>query len=95
MKFFFEYMEEIENIVNKDNLKKTYKIVYVEKIDCTSCNSCASNLPQYFRMDEDYTSETHNDGKNINCAIVPEEDWDLIQEEMDHCPGECIHWKDM
>lgn len=87
-------MEEIQHRNKSENLSKTYKIVYVEKLDCTSCSSCASNLPQYFRLDENYTSESHNDGKNINCAIVPEEDWDLVQKEIDHCPGECIHWKE-
>jgi ferredoxin len=79
------------NIIIKNNIK--YKIVSVNKIDCTSCTSCASNLPQYFRMDENDTSESHNNGENINQALIPEEDWELVQEEIDHCPGECIHWK--
>jgi len=74
--------------------EKKYRIVYVEKIDCTSCNSCVSNLPQYFRMDENDTSESHNNGENINQAQIPEEDWEAVQEEIDHCPGEAIHWKE-
>lgn len=68
------------------------RIVSVEKDDCTSCNACASNLPRYFQMDEDDLSESHNNGQNLNKAIIPEEDWDAVQNEIDECPGECIHW---
>lgn len=73
---------------------KEYKIVYVNKIDCTSCYSCVSNVPEYFRMDDQDCSETHNNGENINNAIVYKEDWDKIQEQMEICPGECIFWKE-
>ncbi len=85
---------ELKEINKIDSSKKTYKIVYVDKMDCTSCNSCTSYLPQYFRMDENDTSESHNNGSNINNAYVPKEDWELVQEQIDNCPGECIHWKE-
>jgi ferredoxin len=45
-------------------------------------------------MDENDTSESHNNGENINQARIPEEDWEAVQEEIDHCPGEAIHWKE-
>ncbi|MCS7206229.1 MAG: ferredoxin [Leptospiraceae bacterium] len=72
---------------------KKFRIVAVNKLDCTSCYSCVAHLPQYFRMDDEDLSESHNNGENINHAYVPEEDWEAIQEQIEICPGECIHWK--
>ena len=69
------------------------KKVTVDKDDCTSCSLCADTLPQYFRMDDDDLAETHNDGSSINDANVPENDHEKVQETIDDCPGECIHWK--
>ena len=69
------------------------KIVYVDKDDCTSCNLCADTLPQYFRMDDDDLAETHNEGINVNNAFAEVSDEDKVQDTIDDCPGECIHWK--
>lgn len=69
------------------------RIAFVRKEDCTSCNQCADSLPRYFRMDRLDTAETHVNGSFVNAAPVPEEDWKLVQNEMDECPGECIQWK--
>lgn len=69
------------------------KNVYVDKDDCTSCNLCADTLPHYFRMDDEDLAESHNGGDNVNDAAVPEDDHDKVQEAIDDCPGECIHWK--
>ena len=70
------------------------KIAYVDKDNCTSCSQCADNLPQYFELDEDDTSETHINGEHINEAEIPENDIEVVQREMEECPGECIKWKD-
>lgn len=67
--------------------------VFVDKDNCTSCNQCADNLPKYFRMDSEDLAETHNNDKNINDAIVNENDRLKVQNEINECPGECIHWK--
>lgn len=69
------------------------RIVFVDKDDCTSCNQCADNLPQYFQMDEDDVAESHINGGSVNNASVPEDDHDKVQNEIEICPGECIHWK--
>lgn len=61
------------------------KIPYVEKDECTSCVQCADNLPDVFRMDDDDLAEVHNP------EGASEDD---IQEEIDACPAECIHWKE-
>lgn len=70
------------------------RIVYVHKEDCTSCLACASDLPRYFQMDDDDLAESHVGGNKINAAPVPEDDQQAVQNEMDDCPGECIHWRD-
>lgn len=69
------------------------KIVYVNKDDCTSCNQCADNLPKFFQMDDEDIAESHINGSNINNAPIQEEEQSLVQNEIDECPGECIHWK--
>ena len=69
------------------------KIAYVNKDDCTSCNQCSDNLPKYFQMDDNDTSETHIEGQNVNNADIPEDEIKKVQKEMDECPGECILWK--
>lgn len=61
------------------------KEVYVKKDDCTSCSQCVDNLPEVFRMDDDDMAEVHDP------AGASE---DEIQDEIDACPGECIHWKE-
>ena len=61
------------------------KEVYVDRDECTSCGQCADDLPEVFEMDDD------------DIAIVIEGHGgseDEIQEEIDACPGECIHWKE-
>ncbi|MBW7856916.1 MAG: ferredoxin [Leptonema sp. (in: Bacteria)] len=68
------------------------RFVSVDKDACTSCDACVDNLPKYFQLDDDDLSETHNNGQNINRATVPEEDWEDVQQEIDDCPGEAIHW---
>lgn len=70
------------------------KKVYVNKDDCTSCSLCADTLPNYFRLDGDDLAETHNAGNNVNSADVPSDDIAKVQETIDDCPGECIHWKE-
>jgi len=70
------------------------KIVYVNPDDCTSCALCTDDLPQYFKMDDDDLAHAHNKATNtMGEAPVPDEDVDKIQEMIDDCPGECIHWK--
>ena len=70
------------------------RIVYVDKEDCTSCLSCASSFPRYFQMDDEDLAESHVNGNAINAAPIPEADQSAVQNEIDDCPGECIHWRD-
>ena len=61
------------------------KGVYIDRDECTSCVQCVDNLPEVFQMDDDDIA------KVIDPAGGSEEE---IQEEMDACPGECIHWEE-
>ncbi len=61
------------------------KDLFVDKEECTSCAQCTDDLPDVFKMDDDDLAEVHN------AAGASE---DEIQEEIDACPGECIHWKE-
>ena len=66
--------------------------ILVAKPDCTACGLCAEIEPKYFRMDEDDLAESHNEGTNVNDAVVPNEHVAHVQIAIDDCPGECIHW---
>ena len=67
--------------------------VFVDKGNCTSCGLCAETHPQYFRMNEYDLAESHNQGANINNAMVRDEHHTMVQVAIDDCPGECIHWQ--
>ena len=61
------------------------KIVFVDQSACTSCKLCNEELPQVFAMDEEDLAYVHNP------AGAEHEE---IQDAIDSCPGECIHWKE-
>ncbi|MGV7929226.1 MAG: ferredoxin [Spirochaetota bacterium] len=58
--------------------------VYVDESECTGCELCVDTLPEVFEMSPDGVSIVHNS------TGAPE---DKIQEVIDSCPAECIHWK--
>jgi len=61
------------------------KVVYVDQEECTSCGVCMDELPEVFEYDENDLSRVHNpEGASE----------EKIQEVMDMCPVECIHWKE-
>lgn len=66
-------------------MNKPIRLVYVDQDACTSCQLCTEELPDVFAMNEDDLAYVHNP------AGGSEED---IQDSIDNCPGECIHWKD-
>ena len=70
------------------------RVVYVDKDECSACSQCVDSLPKYFKTDADDYAESHIDGKNLNAAPIPEEDWKKVQNEVDECPTESIRWKD-
>ncbi len=62
------------------------KGVYVDEVTCIGCKHCAHVAPNTFYIESDYgRSRVYNqDG----------DEEDTIQEAMDTCPVDCIHWVD-
>ena len=62
------------------------KSVWIETAECVGCESCVELCPEVFQMDE-------SSGKSqvILPTGGPE---DCIEEAIETCPSECIHWKD-
>jgi len=62
------------------------RVVYLVEEDCIGCGMCQDTCPEVFKLNE----ET-NIAEVINPEGGPE---DLIQDAIDSCPVECIHWKE-
>ncbi|HON79434.1 MAG TPA: ferredoxin [Spirochaetota bacterium] len=60
------------------------KEVFVDQDECTGCELCVDALPEVFEMTSDGVSKVHNSAGA---------DEDKIQDIIDSCPAECIHWK--
>ncbi len=60
--------------------------VVIDADECIGCESCVEICPEVFAFDE-----------NEEKAYVIQEEGgpeEQIQEAMDSCPVECIHWED-
>lgn len=58
---------------------------YVDQEECISCESCVEIAPGAFAMgDDEKAYVTDYEGESE----------DVIQEAIDTCPSECIHWED-
>ena len=62
------------------------KTVYIDEEECVGCGSCEEICPEVFKLNE----ETEK-GVVVKPSGGPE---DLIEEAMEACPTECIHWED-
>ncbi|MBN2038635.1 MAG: ferredoxin [Spirochaetes bacterium] len=58
--------------------------LFVDETECTGCEYCVDALPDVFDMTDEGVSHVHD----------PEgADEEKIQEVIDDCPAECIHWR--
>lgn len=62
------------------------KGAYVDETTCIGCKHCAHTAPNTF-----YIEPEHGRARVFNQDGDPE---DLIDEAIDTCPVNCIHWKD-
>jgi ferredoxin len=62
------------------------KKVYIDEEECIGCGTCEEICPEVFKMNEDTEKSAV-----IKAAGGPE---DLIQEAIETCPVECIHWEE-
>lgn len=60
------------------------KKVVIETEECVGCESCVEACPEVFKFDDDA-------GKAY--VIKDAGDADCIEEAIDICPVECIHWE--
>lgn len=58
---------------------------YIDDDECIACGTCAETCADCFRFEEgmDVAQVT-----GFDCPV------EEIQEAMDICPAQCIHWKD-
>lgn len=62
------------------------KKVYIETEDCIGCESCVELCPEVFGFD---------DQGNVAFVVMEEGGSEAcIDEAIEACPVECIHWKD-
>lgn len=60
--------------------------VYIDEDECIGCGSCEEICPEVFKLNEDTEKP-----EIIKPEGGPE---DLIEEAMETCPVECIHWEE-
>jgi ferredoxin len=58
--------------------------VYVDQDVCIGCGLCASVVPEVFRLNDAGVSEVYNQSGAAEQSI---------QEAIDSCPVNCIHWR--
>jgi len=73
----------IDNMPEREEANMTRK-PYVDQDVCISCGICVETVPEVFRMNDDNLAEVYDP------TGVPEL---KIQEAMDNCPVNCIHWE--
>ena len=57
----------------------------VDQDECIGCQLCVTNAPNVFRMTD----------ANLAEVFDPDGDFEeTIQEAIDSCPVNCIHWED-
>ncbi|HMM39480.1 MAG TPA: ferredoxin [Desulfovibrio sp.] len=61
------------------------KVVYIDQDECIGCESCVGICPDVFAMDD-----SAGKARVVNPDGAPEEQ---IQEAIDTCPAQCIHWE--
>jgi len=61
--------------------------VIIDEDECIGCGSCEEICDEVFRLDE----ETEK-AEVIKPEGGPE---DLIEEAMETCPVECVHWEEL
>jgi ferredoxin len=66
--------------------EKMNKKVHIDEEECIGCGSCEEICPEVFKLDEDAQK-----AKVIKENGGPES---LIQEAIEACPVECIHWEE-
>ena len=59
--------------------------LYVDEEECIGCGLCAEIAPDVFQLNEEGISQVIASSEKLQ---------DSLQEAIDECPAECIHWED-
>lgn len=62
------------------------RIPVIDADECIACGNCEQVCPEVFRLNE---ALGHSEVINPHGAAE-----DRIQEAMDQCPAQCIHWEE-
>ncbi|HBG04008.1 MAG: ferredoxin [Geobacteraceae bacterium GWC2_58_44] len=57
---------------------------YVDQDVCIGCGLCVSIVPETFRLNDAGVSEVYNQAGSTEAKV---------QEAIDSCPVNCIHWR--
>lgn len=57
---------------------------FIDQDVCIGCGLCAETVPGVFRMNEENVAQVYNAAGATELKI---------QEVMDNCPVNCIHWE--
>jgi ferredoxin len=60
--------------------------VYIDQEECIGCGTCEEICPEVFRL-----NTTTDKAEVINASAAPE---NKIEEAIESCPVECIHWEE-
>jgi ferredoxin len=60
--------------------------VFIDEDECIGCGTCEEICPEVFKLNEDSAK-----AEVINQKGAPE---DKIEEAIEACPVECIHWEE-
>jgi ferredoxin/vacuolar-type H+-ATPase subunit F/Vma7 len=81
-------LDHEENMVEKEDLilqaQQINKAVFVDEITCIGCTMCTHCAPKVFEVEEE-SGRARAVGQWLN-------DEDEIQDAIDSCPVDCIHW---
>ena len=60
--------------------------VIIDTEECIGCESCVELCPEVFEMDE----------SGEKAVVIPADNYDAdcIEEAIETCPVECIHWEE-
>jgi ferredoxin len=62
------------------------RVPYIVEEECIACGACEESCPEVFKL-----NDSLGFAQVINPGGAPE---DKIQEAVDVCPVQCIHWVD-
>jgi len=64
------------------------KKVVIDTEECVACGTCVEVSPEVFKLDDGA------DAAEVIKSSVSSSEEDSVQEAIDSCPTQCIHWEE-